>query len=549
MFIRSKSSDKYTKYLNQKFNNSDNSNNSNKFELPMSKYLVNLKPNNEYLDEYDEDIDIPNDNQLTYDELKKKSTLSFTLDYQQLEYIKQIINFINTPNKYEFLLTGGPGTGKSTIISQVIAYLQRNGYSYKVCAPTHKARINLDKMVGTDDGITLHQLLKLSPDLDILELDFRKLKLICHLNERKSDIPSLIIIDECSMISSEMYKFLKDELIDTRHVKIIYVGDSKQLSAVNDKTISKVFSIEDKIELTKIYRQKEDAPLLYILKDLREKPLTKRIENFKSPSGNLYNCRDESEFLARAYHKFKEAIKNKDVNEVKIITYTNRQIDRFNAILHHNIFKDSDLEFCEGEFVMGYENYRVNDQLIVTNSCDYIIKSIKLASKQGDLMNYPFTVNGYDMVIDSLPELPEVSIDEGLVTGRYKSLFFISKKFDEENLKIYAEVLENTRRQAVALKDATKPGDIKLRKILWSKYFKLCECFAVPEDLYYNGKLIRPATLKLGYACTIHKIQGSSINNVFFDLNSVFICKDKEEMRQLEYVALSRSKQNVYILN
>ena len=41
--------------------------------------------------------------------------------------------------------------------------------------------------------------------------------------------------------------------------------------------------------------------------------------------------------------------------------------------------------------------------------------------------------------------------------------------------------------------------------------------------------------------------QGSSINNVFIDMDNVFQCKDKEELRQLQYVSVSRSKNNVYM--
>ena len=47
---------------------------------------------------------------------------------------------------------------------------------------------------------------------------------------------------------------------------------------------------------------------------------------------------------------------------------------------------------------------------------------------------------------------------------------------------------------------------------------------------------------------TVHKSQGSSINNVFIDMKDVSICRDKEELRQLQYVGVSRTKTNCYIL-
>nr|DAT90292.1 MAG TPA: ATP dependent DNA helicase [Caudoviricetes sp.] len=44
-------------------------------------------------------------------------------------------------------------------------------------------------------------------------------------------------------------------------------------------------------------------------------------------------------------------------------------------------------------------------------------------------------------------------------------------------------------------------------------------------------------------------MQGSSINNIFVDLGDIKRCRDTEEFRQLEYVALSRVRNNIYILN
>ena len=44
-------------------------------------------------------------------------------------------------------------------------------------------------------------------------------------------------------------------------------------------------------------------------------------------------------------------------------------------------------------------------------------------------------------------------------------------------------------------------------------------------------------------------MQGSSITNVYIDMKDIFRCKDEEELRQLQYVALSRTKNNIYLLN
>lgn len=44
-------------------------------------------------------------------------------------------------------------------------------------------------------------------------------------------------------------------------------------------------------------------------------------------------------------------------------------------------------------------------------------------------------------------------------------------------------------------------------------------------------------------------MQGSSITNVYIDMKDILKCRDEEELRQLQYVAISRTKNNIYILN
>ena len=72
--------------------------------------------------------------------------------------------------------------------------------------------------------------------------------------------------------------------------------------------------------------------------------------------------------------------------------------------------------------------------------------------------------------------------------------------------------------------------------------------FASPIDLYYDNRLIKKKSFGYGYAMTIHRSQGSSINNVFIDMKDVSVCRDKEELRQLQYVGVSRTKTNCHIL-
>ena len=188
---------------------------------------------------------------------------------------------------------------KTVCLSQVIAYLNNKHYDYVACAPTHKAKLNLEKLTKTE-ALTLHQLLRLRPDLEIPLLNLKELSFKCGLTKTSDHIPRLIIIDECSMITSDLYEYIQKELIKKRGVKICYVGDSYQLKGVNEEEISQVFKIPNKIELTKIYRQADEAPLLHLLKNLKDRPFYGRFKDFESKYGSLYNMKNAKEFLLQA---------------------------------------------------------------------------------------------------------------------------------------------------------------------------------------------------------------------------------------------------------
>ena len=125
----------------------------------------------------------------------------------------------------------------------------------------------------------------------------------------------------------------------------------------------------------------------------------------------------------------------------------------------------------------------------------------------------------------------------------YNKIFVISKKIDSYILQSFINLFESTRIRAV-----NTPKKTSLYGELWAQYYALQEYFASPFDLFYDGRLIKSATIKLGYAISTHKSQGSSINNVYIDFTDLKKCYNKEEFRQLEYVALSRARNNIYLL-
>ena len=72
--------------------------------------------------------------------------------------------------------------------------------------------------------------------------------------------------------------------------------------------------------------------------------------------------------------------------------------------------------------------------------------------------------------------------------------------------------------------------------------------FLTPYDLIYEGRTVRKKTLDYGYCITSHKSQGSSYDNVLIDMGNIFLCKNDMERRQLQYVAMSRTRKDIHML-
>ena len=66
----------------------------------------------------------------------------------------------------------------------------------------------------------------------------------------------------------------------------------------------------------------------------------------------------------------------------------------------------------------------------------------------------------------------------------------------------------------------------------------LNKSFTTPIDLYVDGRLVKKKSFTEGYACTTHRLQGSTFNNIFIDMQIINSCKDDKVNQQLQYVAL-----------
>lgn len=63
-----------------------------------------------------------------------------------------------------------------------------------------------------------------------------------------------------------------------------------------------------------------------------------------------------------------------------------------------------------------------------------------------------------------------------------------------------------------------------------------------------DGRTVRCKSIDYGYAITAHKSQSSTFDYVAVDIGNILKCPDKQELRQMEYVAISRTRKDAFIL-
>ena len=155
------------------------------------------------------------------------------------------------------VVTGGPGTGKTTTINSMIKYFEKKGCDILLAAPTGRAAKRMTEATGYD-AQTIHRMLELS---GVLSED--STGAVFERNEQNPLEADVIIIDEMSMVDIFLMNNLLKAVSDG--TKLILVGDANQLPSVGPGNVLKDIIDSGKIEvvkLTKIFRQEEAGDIV-----------------------------------------------------------------------------------------------------------------------------------------------------------------------------------------------------------------------------------------------------------------------------------------------
>lgn len=183
---------------------------------------------------------------------KLAGTLGMELEELQFQAVMQCIQ------NGLFILSGGPGTGKTTTINMIIRYFEAEGLDIFLGAPTGRAAKRMTEATGFE-ARTIHRMLELNSALS--DEDSRKVRF--ERNEENPLEADVVIIDEMSMVDIQLFQaLLKAVAPGTR---LILVGDANQLPSVGPGQVLRDLIRCRKfpmMELKKIFRQAEKSDIV-----------------------------------------------------------------------------------------------------------------------------------------------------------------------------------------------------------------------------------------------------------------------------------------------
>ena len=280
--------------------------------------------------------------------LEKKNNIKYD-DMQKKAIIKAINNNLT-------IITGGPGTGKTTIIKAIVSLLKDTCKvkleDIALLAPTGRASKKMMESTGVSAS-TIHKYLGWDKERNMFRVD------AYHPNQE-----DYIIVDETSMIDTVLMASLLKGI--KRDAKIILVGDYFQLPSVSQGQVLKDLiesEVLDVIKLNRLYRQNEDSYIINLAYEIKDKDLNEYFTN-KKDDYNFIICDNDvvinniNEIVNKAISR---GYDDKTIQVLAPMYKSINGIDNLNKSLQE-IFNPSSPE--KNEIIMSEVIYREGDKVL-----------------------------------------------------------------------------------------------------------------------------------------------------------------------------------------
>ena len=184
---------------------------------------------------------------------KKLKRLEKELEIELSEKQKEAVEAINDNNVC--IVTGGPGTGKTTIIKTIIDLYKQEGKKVVLCAPTGRAAKRMTEATG-EEAKTLHRLLEIGK----MAADEMQSEVEVEVSPIDADV---IVVDEMSMVDIFLFHYLLQGIY--KGTKLVLVGDIDQLPSVGPGNVLKDLIASETITtitLNQIFRQAAKSKII-----------------------------------------------------------------------------------------------------------------------------------------------------------------------------------------------------------------------------------------------------------------------------------------------
>ena len=254
------------------------------------------------------------------------------------------------------IITGGPGTGKTTIVNGII-YMYQTMHpcnNILLCAPTGRAAQRMSEITQMD-AETIHRTLKFRPFSD------GEMK---HKDASDPLLADLIILDEMSMVDTEIFALLLPAI--KAGATLILIGDEDQLQSVSSGNVLHDLIESNKFEthrLKEIFRQKGLPTII----DNAYKVLDGRMDFVKDSSFHITACetiKEAMERLEELFDTFRENGKEHNIQILSPVKVGDGGTRAINTIISQKVNKENG----EKSFTYGRTSYHKNDKVIFLNN-------------------------------------------------------------------------------------------------------------------------------------------------------------------------------------
>lgn len=233
------------------------------------------------------------DDYFEHDKWVESFSINYTPDGKPIELADEQKTAIQTSiSTHTSIITGGPGTGKTTTVKSLIAELKKLFPEGRIflAAPTGKAARRMAEVTG-DDCTTLHRMMGMTPDSSPILSSFNN--------------DDTLILDECSMMDINLLTAAIKHA--GKRGRVIFIGDANQLESIdtgaimNDMILCRHMTVAELIEVQRQAAQSDIVTGSY-------KVLAGEIPDFDGPGGDLHHI--EANSPAEVLQKIKELIEN-----------------------------------------------------------------------------------------------------------------------------------------------------------------------------------------------------------------------------------------------